>query len=724
MPLKAGQDLSHYRVLGQIGKGGMGEVYRATDTKLGRDVAIKVLPAEVAADPERLARFDREARLLASLNHPNVAQVYGFESAALPDGSSVHFLAMELVEGEDLAERLQRGPIPPEESLEIAAQIGAGLEEAHGKGIVHRDLKPANVKVTADGKVKVLDFGLAKAWSGGDDRISGSAPALSQSPTLAAPGTAAGLILGTAAYMSPEQARGKPVDKRADVWAFGVVLYEMLTGRSLFSGETVSDVLAAVLTREPDWTRLPPGVPGRVRRLLRRCLERDPRKRLRDIGDVLLELGDDAADDAAVSGGAGTRTPGHLWLLLPWAVALVAVVVAAALALTRGSGHGTLPLRKLTILPISDREDETSGKLSPDGRRVAYLSGSSLEVRDLDQTIPRRVADVSGFSWGTRFWSPDSRWLAFESDDKLWKAPMDGSAPIQICEIPSERRSIAGAWGRGDRIFLAQWRGGILEVSASGGTLRELMKAPEDLVDYHRLSLLPDGETLLGSAHLAGGSSRVDVIRDGKILRKIRLSDAETSSVSYAPSGHLVFGINDRGIWAVPFSLDRLDKQGEPFLIDPEGSYPSVAMDGSLVYTRNTSNDPGRLVRVGMSGKVSGTIGEPGERLEYPLVSPTGSLLAYTMDEKDSANVWTIDLESGATRRLTRMKGSERACSWSSDGKQLLVARAMPGNWSSPDNGLYLVRLGEEGEPDRVADGRTGQLLPGGAGVLYWKFGL
>ena len=272
-------------VVSPLGAGGMGEVSRATDTKLGRDVAIKVLPAELAQDKERLVRFEREAKLLASLNHSNIAHVYGFENATLADGSAYHFLAMELVPGEDLAERLTRGAIPVDEAIAIAKQIAEALEEAHEHGIVHRDLKPANVKLTPDGKVKVLDFGLAKAWSGGGPG-SGSSSDLSQSPTLGHTGTAAGIILGTAAYMAPEQARGKVVDKRADIWALGVVLWEMLTGRRLFVGETVSDVLAGVLKTDVDFGALPAETPPAVRRLLRRCLERDPRSRLHDVADA------------------------------------------------------------------------------------------------------------------------------------------------------------------------------------------------------------------------------------------------------------------------------------------------------------------------------------------------------------------------------------------------------------------------------------------------------
>jgi eukaryotic-like serine/threonine-protein kinase len=279
-------------VVAPLGAGGMGEVYRATDAPLGREVAIKVLPAEVAQDPERLARFEREAKLLASLNHSGIAHVYGFERATLPDGSAAHFLAMELVEGEDLAARLRRGPVPVDEAVAFARQIAQALEAAHEKGIVHRDLKPANVKVTPDGRVKVLDFGLAKAWSGAGPGATSSAD-LSQSPTLAHTGTAAGIILGTAAYMSPEQARGRAVDKRADVWAFGVLLYEMLAARRPFGGETVSELLAAVIKDEPAWDALPADLPPAVAGVLRRCLVKDPARRLHDVADARLLLEDE-----------------------------------------------------------------------------------------------------------------------------------------------------------------------------------------------------------------------------------------------------------------------------------------------------------------------------------------------------------------------------------------------------------------------------------------------
>ena len=399
----------------------MGEVYRATDTKLGRDVALKVLPEALAADPDRVARFEREAKLLASLNHPGIAHLYGFESATLADGTTGHVLVMELVEGEDLALRLKRGPVPVDEAIAIARQVAEALEEAHEKGIVHRDLKPANVKVTPDGRVKVLDFGLAKAWSG-DGPGATSAADLSQSPTLAHTGTAAGIILGTAAYMSPEQARGRPVDRRSDVWAFGVLVYEMLTGRHLFEGETVSDVLAAVLTREPDWPALPPETPAGLRRLLRRCLERDPKRRLRDVADARLDL-----DDAPPAGpderpgresGRRTRATGR------WVAAIVAGMLVGALAgglAARRLGRAPADRVVRLALPLttgSDAIQQTSGiAVSPDGTRVVFRSTGGgrrgLFIRSLDALEPLPIPGSEG-GYGPCF-SPDGQSVAFFS---------------------------------------------------------------------------------------------------------------------------------------------------------------------------------------------------------------------------------------------------------------------------------------------------------------------
>jgi serine/threonine-protein kinase len=530
---------------------------------------------------------------------------------------------MELAQGEDLSPRIARGALPVDDAIAIAMQIAEALEAAHEKGVVHRDLKPANVKVGDEGQVKVLDFGLAKALEteGGDGD-------LSNSPTLARAATDAGMILGTAAYMSPEQARGRKVDKRADIWAFGVVLWEMLTGRRLFAGDTVSDTLASVLKEEPEWDRLPKGVPPAIHRVLRRCLVKDPNKRLRDIGDVLVELQDPERETAAMQSLApAPARKGRLASVAPWLVALAAIALLAGSVLMRKPGAGRFPVRKLTIAPITEQGAAKGPTLSPDGKRVAYLTSDAIWIRDLDHQAPRRIADSKGSMRGTYFWSPESHWLAFVSDDSLWKAPVDGAAPALICRIPAEQRSIAGAWGKSDRIVLAKWRGGLLEVSAMGGAIRELMPAPKELVDYHALSLLPDGETLIASPHLVGETPRttVDVIRGGKRIKPLILSgDFRGGGVSYAPSGHLVFSrvLLNAGVWAVPFSVKTLSVTGEPFVVEPNATDASVANDGSMAYLFNLDQRPSQLVHVAWDGTIIGTIAAPAEFLQAPLFSP------------------------------------------------------------------------------------------------------
>ena len=462
MTLTARTKLGSYQVTAQIGAGGMGEVYQAHDTKLGRDVAIKVLPEAFAHDPERLSRFQREAKTLASLNHPNIAHIYGLEENA---GSS--YLMMELVPGDTIADRIKRdGAYSIVEALAIAMQMAEALEAAHEKGIVHRDLKPANVKVTPEGKVKVLDFGLAKAFS--DD---GSSQDIANSPTMSGAATMQGVILGTAAYMSPEQARGKQVDRRADIWAFGVVLYEMLTGEQLFAGETVSDTLAAVLRQEPDWSK----VPARMQPLLRSCLEKDPKKRLRDIGDMDLLL-QDGPDQI---GQLKNQTSSPSWL---WAITAAACVVAVALAVIHFREKPPVAPEVMRFqIKLPDKVQFTRSaqlSLSPDGHSVAFPAVDpgghngvwvqaldADEARELPGTDP--TVDTPPF-----FWSPDSRFIVFESNTKMRKVGVSGEPAQDLCDRPNLAAPVGGSWNSDGIIIFGTNGTGLWKIPEAGGDTR------------------------------------------------------------------------------------------------------------------------------------------------------------------------------------------------------------------------------------------------------------
>ena len=679
MTLAAGTRLGPYEILSPLGAGGMGEVYRARDGKLNRDVAIKVLPEAVAEDAERLARFQREAQVLAALNHPHIAAIYGLEKSG-----EVEALVLELVEGETLAEKIARGPIPVDEALAIARQIADALEAAHEKGIVHRDLKPANVKVTPEGKVKVLDFGLAKALTGDP-----SSPDATHSPTLTAAATQAGVVIGTAAYMSPEQARGKAVDKRADIWAFGAVLYEMLAGRKAFEGETVSDTLAAVLRADIDWAALPPQTPPSVRRVLRRCLDRDPKTRFRDVADARIEM--DAAPEPA---DVPTPTAPGPARRAPWLVALIALLLLAGIgwwiALRPRPVAVAAAVRFAVTLPGADQipfDDMPILDLSRDGRQLVFVSDHEgrrqLSVRTRDRIEPKPVAGTDGAS--SPFFSPDGQWIGFFADGKLKKVPTEGGVAIVLADAPNNR---GGAWLGDDAIvFAPDYTSGLMRVSSRGGKpeILTLLNAGRGERTHRWPTYLPGDGAVLFTIGMLNGPGNYDDARIAvwePATRKTRIVYEGGSMARFAPPNHLVF-VRSETLLALPVDASRLVATGDPIALndrvsgDPSSgvAYAAVAADGTFAFVPGNGPAAVRsIVLTDLTGKARPVPGPP-RAYNYPRFSPDGKRLVVSIGpgHGHSDDVWTVDLETGALARLTFGDGKSGNYypAWSGDGRRI-----------------------------------------------------
>ncbi len=687
MSLEAGTRLGPYEISSLIGAGGMGEVWSATDTRLHRAAAIKALPASVADDPERLARFKREAQVLAALSHPNIAAIYGLEES---DGAS--YLAMELVDGDDLSARIERGPLPVDEAVEIALQIAAGLEEAHEKGIVHRDLKPANIKVTPDRKVKVLDFGLAKAMDPepSDPRTLGPSD---RALTMTSPAmTQMGMILGTAAYMAPEQARGRPVDKRADIWAFGVVLFEMLTGRRLFEGADVSVTLASVIKDTPDWNALPADLPAPVRRVLRRCLEKDPKRRLSSIGDARLDL--EERDDPDAAHGVATPPPlSHSAGRLA-GTALVAALITAVLTLWLSGAFATAdaPIERVTVLGPTDQpifRDAANVAISPDGRNIAFLTGQTdtdtrLWIRALDDLTANAVDGPAGAQ--LPFWSPDSRTVAYFAEGKLLTVAATGGRPQVLADAPDGR---GGSWSRdGVIVFAATPSGPLSRVSANGGavTAATALDAASGETGHRFPSFLPDGRHFL-YASLPGPPGRIAMYLGAlDSPDRTRILEAE-STPTYAEPGYLIY--SRRGVMvAHPFDASALtlggeaiplgDTPGEVNVQYSAGYAASATRTGAIAYL-SASQQQSRLAWIDQSGREIDTVDVPlGPYLEVAL-SPDGRMAVVTRIEPPAASLWWVNLERGGLSPLTDAPGWTAWPTWSPDGRRVAFANDQGG---------------------------------------------
>ncbi len=693
-----GKTLSHFQLTAKLGEGGMGVVYRATDSRLGREVAVKVLPDGFTDDAERLARFEREARLLAALNHPNVASIHDVDSH-----EGAHFLVMELVEGETLAERLDRGPVPLADALEIAAQIAEGLESAHERGIVHRDLKPANVKLAPDGTLKILDFGLAKALDETPDEV---APSMTNSPTLTANMTTAGLLMGTAAYMSPEQARGEPADRRSDIWAFGVILMEMLTGRPVWSAGTVSDTLAGILAREADWSSLPKETPSRIRELLERCFEKGARDRLQAIGEARIAIArwqDESTESPEPDPTSSRSTP--IWLrLLPWAIAALALGFGL---LNRPEVGVELPVHRFKV-GEHEAGMEFGPILSPDGARVFLLERTKLSIRDLDQIEPRTHPDLIGIS--SPFWSPNGKELAYQKDEKLWRLDAETLRERVVASLPEGFRVLSGAWSPSGKIFLSKWRGGLYELSVGGGDLKQILEPDENLVDLHDLILLPDGETLLVNPHETRAVGKLEAIRNGQ-REEIHVFDRDTNlwGLAYSPAGQLLFSRwgSNPGIYAMSFSTESLEVTGEPRLIAAGGVLPALSSDGKLAYLTRAEGVSTQLVWVDLEGKIVAVEGPPTEDLYTPRVSPDGGRIVYAKATLETwiSNIYVYDRVRQTERRLTQGEHDSAGPAWTPDGRQVVFWRRQQMDWDPEKNRIMLMGVEGSREPEDLGQG-------------------
>jgi serine/threonine-protein kinase len=656
-----GTRIGPYELIAFIAAGGMGEVYRARDSKLKRDVALKVLPDAFARDPGRMARFQREAEVLASLNHPNIAHIYGVEERAL---------VMELVEGES-----PKGPLPFEEAWKIALQIADALEYAHERGVIHRDLKPANVKVTPDGVVKLLDFGLAKAFSQTPESASADPE---NSPTVTLGATVAGTVMGTAAYMAPEQAKGKRVDKRADIWSWGVVLFELLTGERLFKGEDVADTLAQVLTKAPGFER----APAKARRLLRECLERDPNLRLRDIGDarrLLLE------DESAGSGPSTSRRA-----YVGWVAAGVFALVAAGLGTVYWSTARPVerPLTRFNVDlgPGSVQGPRTTAVLSPDGTRIVFpLRGSNgavqLATRALDQP---KAAAISGTEGGSDpFFSPDGQWVGFFAGGKLKKVAVQGGGPVTLCDVAAAR---GGSWGEdGNIIFTPNISSGLMRISSAGGTPEPLTKLGVNESSHRWPQVLPGGRAVLFTANTNPFDWEDGYISTVSInTREVKVVQRGGYFGRYLPSanggGHLLY-LHESTLFAVPFEPSRLETSGTPArlvedvagnFLDAGGQFDS-SWNGSLVYLNSeaTGRSSYPIVWMDSVGKFTPLVVKPGA-YGAPRFSPDGKRIAFTARGAKGFDLWVYDLERDIPAQLTFNGPGDLEMAWTPDGKHIV----------------------------------------------------
>jgi Tol biopolymer transport system component len=711
MTIASGTRLGSHEVLALLGQGGMGEVYQAHDTKLGRDVAIKVLPEAFAHDPQRLSRFQREAKLLASLNHPNIATIHGLE-----ESNGTHYLVMELVPGETLRERVMReGALPVEEALAIAKQIAEALEAAHEKSIIHRDLKPANVKVTSEGKVKVLDFGLAKAFAG-EEAVSDP----SNSPTLSQAATLQGVILGTAAYMSPEQARGKSVDKRTDIWAFGCVLYELLTGKQAFTGEDITEILAAVVMKEPAFDALPAKTPPALQTLLSRCLRKDRRQRLPDAGAMRIEIEDALAAPSAGAATGGPAMKGWRERLTQAAAATMTLIaIAFAIGFVLRAPKPQQPMRLRADIGADASLYTTFGPaaiLSPDGTRPTIVASGSdqkqrIYLRTLDQLQATALPGTENA--GDPFFSPDGQWIGFFANGKLEKISVQGGAAVTLCDAPSDR---GGSWGDdGTIVFTPGVAAALFKVSSAGGTPQPLTTLDKQTGESTQRwpQVLPGGKAVLFTS-----SNRQGYYEDSDIVvYSIASGQRKTLQrggfyARYLPTGHMVY-IHEGTLFALPFDLKRLEVTGQPVpvlegvMANPNnaGAQFSFSDTGSLAYLAGGGGGQNvSIYWMDREGKFQPLRETPGNYIN-PAFSPDGKSLALEINDGRRRDIWVFEWERDTLTRLTFGGEQNGYPVWTPDGHRIVYSSQEKGGVFN----LWWIRADGAGDAQRLAESKNVQ---------------
>jgi Tol biopolymer transport system component len=722
MALDIGTRLGPYEIQAAIGAGGMGEVYRARDTRLHRDVAIKVLPELFASDPDRLARFEREAQVLASLNHPNIAAIHGIE-----DGGGTRALVLEFVDGPTLADRIAKGPIPLDEALPIARQIAEALEAAHEHGIIHRDLKPANVKVRPDGVVKVLDFGLAKlvgpAEAGhyvpGGDRSGRLQRDLTAAPTVTSPAimTGAGVILGTAAHMAPEQAKGRVADKRCDVWAFGCVLYEMLTGKRAFKGDDVTDVLVAVLSKEPDWSALSAGTPAAIRRLLRRCLEKDRRERLPDIGSARLEIKDTTTPPVAevMASPAGASRGRER---LAWVMMVVLLTAASGMYLWQAQRADQIevpPAQVQVVLPpgvhIAVDTEHPALALSPDGSQLVFVGDDGgrrqLYVRDLADRDARVIPRTEGAS--SPFYSPDGAWIGFFDGGLLKKVPSRGGVPVAAHASTGTSVNGGATWTLNDTVIIAASpNSGLSRGSIADDRLHRIDEwtwITDNTRPYAWPHALPNGQHVIFTDNTGGRLDDAHVAVLSLQSGQIQMLVNGGTNPRYSPTGHVLFA-RGGALYAVPFDAERAEATGPERLLlngvmtGPRGAAQfTVTANGTLAYIAGDATPTQHeLVWADRSGRTQPVL-DDGRTYEDPRLSPDGTRLAFTTPDGANFDIWVRDLVRGSNTRVTTHPGEDFEPVWSPDGTRLVFASEIDEDPQNPGPGLaWIAGFGQRPE--------------------------